>query len=110
MPKKALNYEMRFQRKNGDSAWAMLNFNFLIEDDTGAGRVIEGTFVDITDASGPRRPCTRLNSAIASCSNATSPGSFDYTTEGRVLDANDAYAHILGYRSGEELARLLRQN
>jgi PAS domain S-box-containing protein len=31
-------------------------------------------------------------------------GVFRYTAEGRVLDTNDAYAHILGYRSGRELA------
>ena len=45
--KSVTNHEMRFQRKNGDPAWAMLNLS-LVDDDSGAGRVIEGTFVDIT--------------------------------------------------------------
>ncbi|HMD98708.1 MAG TPA: PAS domain S-box protein [Terriglobia bacterium] len=35
-------------------------------------------------------------------------GVFRYTAEGRVLDANDAYARILGYASGAELARISR--
>jgi two-component system, NtrC family, sensor kinase len=41
------NYEMRFQRKNGDPAWTMLNLS-LVDDDSGTGKIIEGTFVDIT--------------------------------------------------------------
>jgi two-component system, sensor histidine kinase and response regulator len=35
-------------------------------------------------------------------------GVFRYTAESRVLDANDAYAHILGYPSGEDLAGVHR--
>ena len=46
--KSLANYEMRFRRKNGDSAWAMLNLS-LVDDDSGTGKVIEGTFVDITE-------------------------------------------------------------
>ena len=35
-------------------------------------------------------------------------GVFRYTAEGRVLDANDAYARLLGYPSGKELAHVRR--
>jgi len=40
--KNITNYEMRFRRKNGDSAWAMLNAS-LVDD------LVEGTLVDITE-------------------------------------------------------------
>ena len=46
--KSVTNHEMKFQRKNGDPAWAMLNLS-LVDDDAGNGRDIEGTFVDITE-------------------------------------------------------------
>ena len=41
------NHEMRFRRKNGESAWAMLNVS-LVDDDSGIATIIEGTLVDIT--------------------------------------------------------------
>jgi diguanylate cyclase (GGDEF)-like protein/PAS domain S-box-containing protein len=46
--KSITNHEMRFRRKNGDSAWAMLNVS-LVNDDSGAGEILEGTLVDITE-------------------------------------------------------------
>jgi len=46
--KSVTNHEMKFQRKNGDPAWAMLNLS-LVNDDTGGSTIIEGTFVDITE-------------------------------------------------------------
>jgi diguanylate cyclase (GGDEF)-like protein/PAS domain S-box-containing protein len=45
--KSVTNYEMRFRRKNGDSAWAMLNVS-LSDDDSGIAN-IEGTLIDITE-------------------------------------------------------------
>jgi diguanylate cyclase (GGDEF)-like protein/PAS domain S-box-containing protein len=41
------NHEMRFRRKNGESAWAMLNVS-LVDDDSGVASIVEGTLVDIT--------------------------------------------------------------
>jgi diguanylate cyclase (GGDEF)-like protein/PAS domain S-box-containing protein len=46
--KSLTNHEMRFRRKNGDSVWVMLNIS-LVEDDSGIARIVEGTFVDITE-------------------------------------------------------------
>src|SRR6202042_844006 len=45
--KSVTNHEMRFRRKNGDSAWAMLNVS-LIDDDSGVAN-LEGTLIDITE-------------------------------------------------------------
>jgi len=46
--KSVTNHEIRFQRKNGESAWAMLNLG-VVDHDSGTGRVMEGTFIDITE-------------------------------------------------------------
>jgi diguanylate cyclase (GGDEF)-like protein/PAS domain S-box-containing protein len=46
--KSLTNREMRFRRKNGDSAWAMLNAS-LVDDDSGIANIVEGTLVDITE-------------------------------------------------------------
>jgi diguanylate cyclase (GGDEF)-like protein/PAS domain S-box-containing protein len=41
------NHEMKLRRKNGDSAWVMLNVT-LVEDDCGIPNIVEGTLIDIT--------------------------------------------------------------
>jgi diguanylate cyclase (GGDEF)-like protein/PAS domain S-box-containing protein len=46
--KSVTNHEMRFRRKNGDAAWAMLNAS-LVDDDSGIASMVEGTLVDITE-------------------------------------------------------------
>jgi len=46
--KSVTNHEMKFRRKNGESAWAMLNVS-LVDDDSGIASIVEGTLVDITE-------------------------------------------------------------
>jgi diguanylate cyclase (GGDEF)-like protein/PAS domain S-box-containing protein len=46
--KSVTNHEMRFRRKKGESAWAMLNVS-LVDDDSGFPSIVEGTLVDITE-------------------------------------------------------------
>jgi diguanylate cyclase (GGDEF)-like protein/PAS domain S-box-containing protein len=46
--KSVMNQEMKFRRKNGDSAWVMLNGS-LVDDDSGLASIVEATFVDITE-------------------------------------------------------------
>jgi diguanylate cyclase (GGDEF)-like protein/PAS domain S-box-containing protein len=46
--KSITNHEMQFRRKNGDSTWVMLNVS-LVNDDSGAGEILQVTLVDITE-------------------------------------------------------------
>ena len=46
--KSVTNQEMKFRRKNGESAWAVLNVS-LVDDDAGIASIVEGTLVDITE-------------------------------------------------------------
>ncbi len=45
--KSVANHEMRFRRKNGDTAWAMVNAS-LVDEDSNIS-IVEGTLVDITE-------------------------------------------------------------
>ena len=42
------NHEINYRRKNGETAWAMLNAT-IVSGDSGPDSVIEGTFLDITE-------------------------------------------------------------
>jgi diguanylate cyclase (GGDEF)-like protein/PAS domain S-box-containing protein len=46
--KSVTNQEMKFRRKNGESAWAVLNVS-LVDDDSGNAGIVEGMLVDITE-------------------------------------------------------------
>src|ERR1700730_15578323 len=46
--KSVTNQEMKFRRKNGESAWAVLSVS-LVDDDSGIASIVEGTLVDITE-------------------------------------------------------------
>ena len=46
--KSVTSQEMKFRRKNGESAWAVLNVS-LVDDDSGIAGIVEGTLVDITE-------------------------------------------------------------
>jgi len=46
--KSVTNQEMKFRRKNGESAWAVLNVS-LVDDDSGSAGIVEGMLVDITE-------------------------------------------------------------
>jgi len=46
--KSVTNQEMKFRRKNGESAWAVLNVS-LVDDDSGIAGIVEGMLVDITE-------------------------------------------------------------
>jgi diguanylate cyclase (GGDEF)-like protein/PAS domain S-box-containing protein len=46
--KSVTNQEMKFRRKNGESAWAVLNVS-LVDDDSGIASIVEGMLLDITE-------------------------------------------------------------
>ena len=48
------NCELRFQRRDGESIWVIISLS-LVEDDSAAGEMIEGMFIDITNANARKR-------------------------------------------------------
>jgi two-component system, sensor histidine kinase and response regulator len=101
------NHEISFRRKDGSSVWVIANFS-LVDDDAAGGGILETTLVDITERKRAEQALSASEKRYRLLFERNLAGVFRYTAEGRVLDANDAYAHILGYPSAKELAGLRR--
>ncbi len=93
--KSVTNHEMRFQRKNGDPAWAMLNLS-LVDDDSGAGRVIEGTFVDITERKQAEEEVYQSSQMLQSILDAIPQRVFWKDRNSTYLGCNRAFATDAG--------------
>jgi PAS domain S-box-containing protein len=125
--KSVTNYEMRFRRKNGESACAMLNLS-LVDDDSGAGRIIEGTFVDITERKVaeervqflayydaltglPNRTLLqdRLTKALASARRQKCKVALLFLELDRFKTINDSLGHSVGDLLLQEVAKRLNQ-
>ena len=100
--KSLTNYEMRFRRKNGDSAWAMLNLS-LVEDDAGAGRVIEGTFVDITERKQAEEELYRSRQMLRSTLDTIPQRVFWKDRKSIYLGCNRAFATDAGLKNPAEI-------
>jgi PAS domain S-box-containing protein len=94
------NHEMRFRRRNGESAWVIANVSLGFDDADAAG-VIEGTFIDITER---KRAEKDLRLAQFSLEHAADPIHW-VDPQGRLVYVNQAACHSLG-RSREELLSL----
>jgi len=112
--KNLTNLETRFRRKNGDSAWAMLNAT-VVDDDSGIPSSIEGSFVDITERKSaeervqslayfdaltglPNRVLLqdRLSLALASARRRKSKVALFFLDLDRFKNINDSLGHSSG--------------
>ena len=108
------NHEVNFRRKNGESAWAMLNASIVPDEDGNAG-LIEGTFVDITErkiaeeriqslayfdalTGLPNRTLLldRLTLALASARRKKSKVALFFLDLDRFKNINDSLGHSVG--------------
>jgi len=95
--KSLTNFELKFRRKDGDSAWVIISLS-LVEDVSGAGMMIEGMFVDITERKRAEMNLRLTQFSIEHASDAI----FWADSDGRILYVNKAACSSLG-RSREEL-------
>ncbi len=96
-------FETRFYKKDGNIVHVLLNFD-CIKDGDGRTAGFEGTILDITEtrkAEGALRHAEEMYRNIYE--NAVE-GIFRTTPDGRFVDANPAFARILGYDDPKELA------
>jgi two-component system, sensor histidine kinase and response regulator len=95
--KSLTNHEMRFRRKDGGSVYVIASLS-LVDDDSGAGVIIEGMFVDITTRKRAEIELRLTQFSVEHASDAI----FWTDSLGRIVYVNEAASCSLG-RSREEL-------
>jgi len=102
-----LNFDETQSRPDGSLLWLRTN-KLPFRDREGKVTGVIGTYEDITERKRAEEALYESEQRYRLLFERNLAGVFRYTAEGRVADANDAYAHILGYSSGKELTRLRR--
>jgi PAS domain S-box-containing protein len=98
--KSLTNHEMKFRRKNGDSTWVIGNIS-LVDHDSGASGIVEGTIIDITERKRVEKELRMAQFSVEHASDAVRW----VDAKGRIFYANEAACRALG-RSREELLSL----
>ncbi|MGO9574235.1 MAG: PAS domain S-box protein [Terriglobales bacterium] len=102
-----LNFDETQSRPDGSLLWLRTN-KLPLRDREGKVTGVIGTYEDITERKRAEEALHESEKRYRLLFERNLAGVFRYTAKGKVLDANDAYAHILGYSSGKELAGLCR--
>ena len=101
--KSLTNHELRFRRKDGETVWVMISLS-LVENDSGAGEMIEGMFIDITARKRVEEDLRLTQFSVEHASDAV----FWTDSQGRIIYVNEAASCSLG-RTREELLSLTMQ-
>ena len=96
------NYELRLIRRNGEEFWLNLFFSNIEYQGKFA---IQLAFVDITDQKRMEEALRRSEIQFREIFENTPVGVYRTTPDGRVLMANPALVHMLGFSSFEELSQ-----
>jgi PAS domain S-box-containing protein len=96
-------FETRFYKKDGNIVHVLLNFD-CIKD--GGGRIagFEGTILDITETRKAEGALRQAEEMYRNIYENAIEGIFRTTPDGLLIDANPAFARILGYDDPKELA------
>ena len=100
-----LNFDETQSRPDGSLLWLRTN-KLPLRDREGKVTGVIGTHEDITERKQAEQALRASEKRYRLLFERNLAGVFRYTAEGRVADANDAYAHVLGYPSGKELMGL----
>ena len=96
-------FETRFFRKDGDVVHVLLNVDRVREKEGGVA-CFECTMLDITEARKAERSLRQVEEKDRNTYENAVEGIFRTAVDGRFIDANPAFARILGYDDPKELA------
>jgi PAS domain S-box-containing protein len=99
--------DVMFTPKNGQPRVAHIRAEFE-RDETGAIRIVAGTFQDVTGRRKTEKALRRSEARYRSIFENALEGIYQTTSDGRFLNANDSMAKILGYDSPGELMASVR--
>ncbi len=94
------NHEMRLRRKDGQALWVIASFT-VVEDESGADGIIEGTLVDITERKRAEKELRLTQSSLEDASDAI----YWINPQGRIVYVNESACRSLN-RCREELLSL----
>ncbi len=95
-------FENRYRRKDGQELVGNLNI-WIVRNDDGSVRYLEGFIEDITERKQAEEALRQSEARYRSIFENATIGIFQSTADGRVLAANPALAHMLGYATPHEL-------
>ncbi len=94
------DFEMRLRRKDGSPLWLIINVSPMIQAADGS-RIIEGTFVDITERKHAEEQLRKLSRAVEQ-----SPVSVVITNlQGEIEYVNPKFSYLTGYTSEEVIGQ-----
>ena len=96
------NYELQLLRRNGEEFWLNLFFSPIEYQGKYA---IQLAFVDVTDQKRMEEALRRSEIQFREIFENTPVGVYRTTSDGRILMANPALVHMLGFSSFEELSQ-----
>lgn len=93
--------EKRYVRKDKTLLWARLTMS-LFETETSDSQLVMGMIEDVTDQKESELALRESEERFRRLSNAAFEGIFIHQG-GVILDANEQFAHLLGFESGDDL-------
>ncbi len=95
-------FENRYRRKDGRELVGNLNI-WVVRNDDGSIRYLEGFIEDVTERKQAEEALRESEARYRSIFENATIGIFQTTADGRILAANPALAHMLGYDSPHAL-------
>lgn len=97
------NYELKHKRKDGSAIWVLANVSISSDDD--GTKFLEGTLVDITQQKETDNALRNSEEKFRNLFERNLAGVLQTTIDGLIVNANDAFAKMIGYTSSKQLLK-----
>lgn len=101
------SYEIELRRKDGAAIWVSVNAR-VIRDESGRVLYYEGTCVDVTGRKQAQESLQQSETRYRLLFDDSKDGVYITSREGEIIEANQAYFHLLGYKREEMIGGDIR--